>query len=213
MPTPDLRILIVADNLLARTGLAALLGNQPDCRIVGQVSGGLALADDLELYRPDIIVYDLGWTPSAALETLALLRAIPVLALLPDDEQVGEVVGALREALCYGLLLGDSAPEMLVTALYAVAGGLLVIDPALSPAILPAGDEAPLEPLLEELTARESQVLQLLAEGLANKAIASALGISEHTVKFHVKALMTKLNAQSRTEAVVRATRLGLVIL
>lgn len=213
MATNDLRILIVADNLLARAGLAALLGNQPDCRIVGQVSSGITVTDDLEIYRPDIAVYDLGWTPATGLDTLALLRDLPVLALLPDDEQIGDVLGALRETPCYGLLLGDSAPEMLVTALYAVAGGLLVIDPALSPAILPVGDEAPLEPLIEELTPRESQVLQLLAEGIANKAIANSLSISEHTVKFHVKALMTKLSAQSRTEAVVRATRLGLVIL
>jgi DNA-binding NarL/FixJ family response regulator len=74
-----------------------------------------------------------------------------------------------------------------------------------------ASAEAP--GLAEELTPREREVLQLLAEGLANKAIAQQLTISEHTVKFHVNAIMSKLGAQSRTAAVVRATRLGLVVL
>ena len=68
-------------------------------------------------------------------------------------------------------------------------------------------------PLVEQLTAREREVLQHLAEGLSNKAIALRLGISEHTIKFHVNAIMSKLGAQSRTEAVVRATQLGLIML
>jgi DNA-binding NarL/FixJ family response regulator len=89
---------------------------------------------------------------------------------------------------------------------------LVVIDPALCGAVMPSGEPSPEAPT-EALTPRELDVLQLMAEGLANKAIAQKLGISDHTVKFHVNAIMSKLNAQSRTEAVVRATRLGLIIL
>jgi DNA-binding NarL/FixJ family response regulator len=109
-----------------------------------------------------------------------------------------------------GLLLRDSTPDQLYAALNAAILGLFVFDPVL--ARLPAADSLP-EPLAEALTPREMEVLQLLAEGLANKMIAQQLGISDHTVKFHVNAILSKLNAQSRTEAVVRATRLGLIIL
>jgi DNA-binding NarL/FixJ family response regulator len=93
-----------------------------------------------------------------------------------------------------------------------VAQGLLIVDPVLAPALLPLR-EREIEPLPEALTPREVEVLQLLADGRPNKTIALQLGISEHTVKFHVNSILNKLDVQSRTEAVVRATRLGLVIL
>jgi DNA-binding NarL/FixJ family response regulator len=94
----------------------------------------------------------------------------------------------------------------------AAAQGLVVLDPSLSnPALLARDPSSP--SLVEELTPRELQVLELLAEGLPNKVIARRLGISDHTVKFHVNAVLGKLGAQSRTEAVVRATRLGLILL
>jgi DNA-binding NarL/FixJ family response regulator len=79
--------------------------------------------------------------------------------------------------------------------------------------MLPSGPEPAAATLVEPLTAREDQVLQLLAEGLTNRAIARRLGISEHTVKFHVNAILGKLAAQSRADAVMRATRLGLILL
>ena len=87
-----------------------------------------------------------------------------------------------------------------------------MLDPGLAAAVKTIVDNPPLPPA-EPLTARELQVLRLLAEGLANKAIAQRLAISEHTVKFHVNAIMGKLGADSRTEAVVRASRLGLILL
>jgi DNA-binding NarL/FixJ family response regulator len=99
-----------------------------------------------------------------------------------------------------------------VAALQAAAQGLAVLDPAFASEVLPARErmgEAP----IEELTPRELEVLQLLAEGLSNRAVARQLDISEHTVKFHVNAILGKLGAQSRTEAVVRATRLGMILL
>lgn len=212
-----MRVLVAADNVLARAGLSSLLAGGEDLTIVGQISGGETLSADIELYRPELLVYDLGWNPAGIFEWLAGLRQMPVLALLPDHEWVVESVRALRETGSpYGVLLRDTHPDRLLAALYAVAGGLLVIDPALAGALfppitalpLPSDDDQP-----EALTPRELEVLQLLAQGMANKGIAAQLSISEHTVKFHVNAVMTKLNAQSRTEAVVRATRLGWVIL
>ena len=87
-----------------------------------------------------------------------------------------------------------------------------MFDPDLTGVLLPNAESSPTPPV-ENLTPRELEVLQLLAEGLPNKTIARRLEISEHTVKFHVNAIMSKLNAQSRTEAVVRATQLGLILL
>lgn len=220
----EVRVLIAADNLLSRVGLAALLSSQPDSTVVGQISdaalSGDELTAELDLYRPDVLVYDLGWNPTPAIERLTALMAalngdLPVLALLPDDDQAGNAAAAFKSRTAGGLLLRDSNPETLTLALHAICAGLLVIDPALSGAILPTGDASAAGTELppEALTPREREVLQLLSEGLPNKTIASRLNISEHTVKFHVNALLSKLDAQSRTEAVVRATRLGLIIL
>lgn len=212
----DLRVLIVADNLLARAGLAALLVEHAEVNVVGQVAGSTLLADDLDVYRPDALVWDFGWEPGTAQTHLAELSddlgalQLPVLALLPDEDRAAEVAALIGTANPGGLLLREAAPEQLAAALDAIAHGLLVFDPLL--AVMPTVEPAP-EPLAENLTPRELEVLQLLAEGLANKGIAQQLGISDHTVKFHVNAIMTKLNAQSRTDAVVRATRLGLIML
>ncbi len=214
------RILIVADNLLARAGLAALLSDRTDCKIVGQTDGGDSLLSEFDVYLPDAVVYDLGWTPAPAITRLTDLgdSGIPVVALLPDEEYAAETIAALSpgdsmaESFGYGLLLREAEPDALAAAIQAVMGGLVVFDPLLAVSVLPEA-ETTLEAPAEDLTPRENEVLQLLAEGLANKAIALRLGISDHTVKFHVNAILGKLDAQSRTEAVVRATRLGLIIL
>ena len=108
------------------------------------------------------------------------------------------------------VLLRDANEERLTAALVAVAAGLVVISPSLI-GVLAREDAA--ESAAIDLTPREVEVLSLLAEGLTNKAIAHRLTISEHTVKFHVNAIMGKLDAQSRTDAVVRATRQGLIAL
>lgn len=214
----DLRVLIVADDPLARAGLAALLADQPGCQVIGQVSGDTDLLDALDVHRPEVIVWDLGWDPASAsstspatgLERLSDLEdeAPPAVALLPDETHATEA----RIAGARGLLLRDTDAEHLVAALMAVALGLVVLDPSLAAAMSAIREQGtPL--MVEELTPRELEVLQLLAEGLPNKIIALRLDISEHTVKFHVNAILGKLGAQSRTEAVVRASRLGLILL
>ncbi len=211
---PDLRVLVVADSLLARVGLAALLAAQPNLTVIGQTAASDDLAADLDVYRPDAIVWDLGWDARAALGQLAALvsDAPPLVILLPDDAHAAAAAALLGAAGPGGLLHRDCGPDQLSAALLAAAGGLLVIDPALAGAALAGGGVVPDAPA-EPLTPREREVLQLLAEGLSNKAIALRLDISDHTVKFHVNAIMTKLDAQSRTDAVVRAMRLGLVLL
>jgi DNA-binding NarL/FixJ family response regulator len=219
----DIRVLILADNLLARVGLAALLGDQAGCIVVGQLSDvgltGDTLSNELDLYRPDVLLYDLGWNPAPAVVRLRVLIAdldgeVPLVALLPDDSHAAEALSVFRERRAGGVLLRESPPETLVMALRAATSGMIVVHPALATAVLPSVEIAETsEGVTTELTPREREVLQLISEGLPNKAIAAKLNISEHTVKFHVNALLNKLGAQSRTEAVVRATRLGLIML
>lgn len=199
----EFRILIVGDNPLARAGLAAMLEGQSGFVLLGQVAGD----EPLEAFEPDVLVWDIGW--QGDIQRLAAFDSLeyPLLVLVPDPEQAQEVWSRAVQ----GLVLRSIHPELLVQAVQSVALGLVVIDPALRPLLHttpPLEDE-----LLVELTPREREVLQFLAEGLSNKGIAFELGISDHTVKFHVNAIMTKLDAQSRTEAAVKATRLGLITL
>lgn len=218
--TNKLRVLVIAADSLARAGLAALLADQPGLTVVGRIAAAADLSSHLDVYRPDVLLFDLGWDPGAprpgsnpaatSLDSLADLReaGLPIVALLPDETYSSQAWSA--GAHC--LLLRNAEPEKLQAALLAVAQGLVALDPGLTAAVL-STPEAELPPLTDPLTPRELEVLQLLAEGLPNKAIARRLDISDHTVKFHVNAILSKLNAQSRTDAVVRATRLGLILL
>ena len=211
--TNDLRVLVVADDPLARAGLVALLVGRPNCTVTGQVAGQPDLPADIELYRPDVVLWDLGWDSSisaSSLERLADLHeeSLPVVALVNDEAHAAEAWGAGAR----GLLFRDVDAETLMTALKTVAQNLMVFSPELTNAAPLTQDRKPV-PLVEELTPREMQVLRLLAEGLPNKSIAQRLDISDHTVKFHVTAIMGKLGAQSRTEVVILATRLGLILL
>lgn len=210
MDTQDLRLLIIANDPLARAGLAALLTERPGFTVVGQVEGVDTLPTELDVYRPDVLVWDLGWEPTPALEQLIDLRDLQLAAviLLPGPEQAADAWAA--GARC--LLLRSANADTLLAASLAAAQELVTIDPSLTNALIP-NPSANIPPLVEALTPREEEVLQLLAEGLPNKSIARRLEISEHTVKFHVNAIMGKLSAQSRTEAVVRATQLGLILL
>jgi two-component system, NarL family, nitrate/nitrite response regulator NarL len=204
------RILVIADDPLARAGLATLLAEQSNYAVIGQVAADSDLASNLAVYAPDMVVWDMGWASSGAIERLADLgdADIPALVMLADDAHAPEALTAGAR----GLFLRSTKIGSVIAALPAVLQGLIVIDPALADVLLSPREQA-ITPPSEALTAREKEVLQFLAEGLPNKAIAQRLAISESTVKFHVNAIMGKLGAQSRTDAVVRATRLGLVIL
>jgi two-component system nitrate/nitrite response regulator NarL len=199
------RVLIVADDPLARAGLAALLAGQAGCTVVGQVAASDDVLASLEVYRPDVIAWDPGWDPALSSDHLPDFGdgGLPVVALLSDTSQAADIWTAGAR----GLLRRDTTPAALLAAIAAAMHGLAVIDPALASALPLARPGSP----SETLTPRELEVLRLLAEGLPNKAIARQLDISEHTVKFHLNAILGKLGAQSRTEAVVQAIRLGLV--
>ena len=210
----EMRLIVVAENMLARAGLAALL-EQRGFVVVAQQA-----AVDLERFVDDgsahALVVDLGWQSERLRRSLAdWARHLPVLALVDNDETEASLL-ALAAMFSAGpgfaILPSDSDPDAVASALYAIDCGLIALDPDLR--LLPAASRA--SPLLADaipLTERENEVLRLLAQGMTNKAIALALSITESTVKFHVNAIMGKLGAQSRTEAVVRATQLGIIML
>ena len=189
------RVLVLADDPIARAGLAARLAAREDVAVVpdGEPAGAGAAA----------ILWDLG--VAGAADPLAAPAGLPVVALAAGEEAAAEALRAGARAV-----LSRGAPaDVVAAALVAVSRGLEVLDPAVADGWIrpPAGAPA------EGLTARETEVLGLLAEGLANKAIAARLGISEHTAKFHVNAILAKLGAESRAAAIVKAARLGLVAL
>ena len=182
---------MVAEDPLVHSGLTSLLGSEADFSIVPERDAELALLD-------------VG-SRSVANERGALERT-PTVALVRDEDSA---LSSLR-AGALGVLLRSVDSERLVTALRAVATGLGVFDPALLRSLLSARAALP-EALA--LTPREAEVLSLMAEGLSNKLIAERLKISDHTAKFHVNAILNKLGAETRTEAVVMAARRGLLML
>lgn len=203
------QLVIAADDPLARAGLAAILALLPGCSVAAQGNREMLFdaAAGMADIPVDVIVWDVGWETADRDDEEPFGASVPVLALVADDE------GAARawRAGCRGVLSRRADEEQLAAALSSVAAGLMVLTPSLA-AVLTKGDGVG-DTSLADLTPRESEVLLLLAEGLTNKAIAQRLSISDHTIKFHVNAILSKLNAQSRTDAVVRATRMGLISL
>jgi DNA-binding NarL/FixJ family response regulator len=207
----ELRVLVVSDDPLARRGLALLLGSQEGF----VVAGPIGVDDDWPEAggAPDAAVWDLGLGARFGLERLrgSGPSAPPAVAIVADDIDARDALAAGARAV----LSRDADGGSLAAALRAVVQGLIVLDDTFAAALLREGPETSESPpeLLENLTPRESEVLQLLTQGLANKVIAQRLGISDHTVKFHVNAILGKLGAETRTEAVVHAARLGIVVL
>ena len=214
MPETDIRILIVAGNLLTRAGLGSLL-EERGCTVVAQ-SDGNDLDAAVAVGQADALVIDLAWQGDALRSKLAELDPdLPVLALVTEDEtdeSMRDLMASLAILPGYGIVPRDSDPDAIASALYALDHGLVVLDPRLAQL---RGVSSPAREATNSvsLTPRENEVLQLLAQGMTNKGIALDLGITQHTVKFHVNAIMSKLGAQSRTEAVVRATQLGMIVL
>lgn len=201
------RVVLVGEDPLARGGLHAQLEGQEGVSLAGHTElEHLALA--LEQGRPEVLVWDLGVDPRGQLGKAAdVARAnVPFVVLLDEDDLAGDAAASGAS----GVLGRDAGPAQIAAAAVAAACGLMVLAPELAAIAVPRpSGAAPADPL----TDRELQVLSLLAEGLSNKQIAGRLGISEHTAKFHVNAILSKLGVQSRTEAVVRAARLGMLML
>jgi DNA-binding NarL/FixJ family response regulator len=226
-----LQVAIVSADPLVRAGLASIL--EPEL-------GTGRIVDSLD--QADVALWDLGATAEQFLDRLDQIdtAGVPVLAILPSAALAGPALDAgaggvvLRDRLGEGLAAAlDAVRHGFVVLDAALAAAVIETAPdALPDAFpdalisagtdartrrLPAGDAGaagrPDEPGIDALTARERQVIELLAQGLSNRRIAGALSISEHTAKFHVNSILSKLGASTRTEAVVEAVRRGLVLL
>jgi DNA-binding NarL/FixJ family response regulator len=215
-----MRVLIVARQPVVRAGLRGLVGEIADVR----VAGATATAEDaLRIVGDNVADIVLAaWDavdPEGTAEFAATLadRGIP-LVLLGDVPPTTDLGPAIR-AGARGFLLGEASVEEVEAALRAAWRGLLVVSPVFTrapPALAvtgPVAELVPLDVLDSPLTEREREVLDLLALGLPNKTIARRLNVSDHTVKFHVGSILAKLDASSRTEAVTRAARRGLLAL
>lgn len=195
-------ILIVANDPLARAGLATLLAAVEALTVLGQ-TGQADLDAAIDTYDPDAIVWDVGW--DAQLPSLDVDDLPTILALVTDEESA---LQALAQNIS-GVLARTAEPDQIAAALSAMLHGLVVLDPAYVGQLAPEASAN--TDLPEPLTARELDVLHLIAEGQPNKAIAEQLYISQNTVKFHLNAIMQKLDAHNRTEAAVKAARLGVI--
>jgi DNA-binding NarL/FixJ family response regulator len=206
------RVLVASPSPLARTGLEALIRPMSATTVVGSgpLSEAASLAGQLQ---PDVVVVDAGPGDPADLEPirdLALAQpGLPIVVLALDT---ADQVAALHLGAAALLPSGIDA-ESLRAAILAAARGLVTIARPDLAALLPqeADARAAASTMIEAPTRRELEVLQLLAQGLTNREMAERLGVSEHTVKFHVTALLGKFDARTRAEAVARAIRLGLL--
>ena len=211
-----IRVFIVAASPLIRGGLQSMLA---DSRfdIVGSAADLESISGQLVDVEPDVVLVEAAADAQEellnALEDAELAQEYPVI-VLSEQPKTAWLSKALRAGV-RAVLPRDLAPEQLRAALEAASAGLVIIHPSELDTVFSAtvGPSAPLDELLEPLTRREREVLQMLAAGLANKEIAARLAISDHTVKFHVASILGKLGASTRTEAVSAGIRRGLVML
>ncbi len=210
-----MRVLIIDDHALFRDGLQGLL-EQRGIEVAGAVASGAEGIELTEELKPDIVLLDLRMPDMGGLEVLQKIKAnksaIPVVMLTTSNEE-SDLIKSLRSG-AQGYLLKDMEPDELVSALRDIENGKNVVAQDLTDALarMVQGDTniADEEGPFSHLTPREMEILCLLAEGQSNKLIARNLGISDGTVKLHVKAILRKLGIHSRVEAAVIAVEQGL---
>jgi NarL family two-component system response regulator YdfI len=204
------RVLVAADSAVVRAGLEALISQTGSLTVAGSVHPD-ALAEQIRELEPDVVLVESRRGQEGTLEPL--FQSGPAFVWLVEQEDAAAIATGLRSGLRAALPHNASADEI-TAAIEAAAHGLVVLHPDILASLERTEPvrRTPGEPD-GSLTAREIEVLGMLAEGLANKNIAWRLGISEHTVKFHITSIFTKLNASSRAEAVAIGMRQGLILL
>lgn len=208
-----IRVLVVDDHLIVRKGVCALLATEPDVEVVGEASDGQEAAAKAESLHPDVIVMDLVMPGMDGIQATRHIlarqpdRRILVLTSFAEDDKVFPAI----KAGARGYLLKDSGPDDLVRAIRQVYEGESSLHPAIARKVLAELSHPSSEPpTADPLTAREAEVLRLVAQGLNNRDIAAQLVISEATVRTHVSNILSKLHLASRTQAALYALREGL---
>jgi NarL family two-component system response regulator YdfI len=212
-----IRVLIVAASSISQSGLENLLRASTSLQVVRVVADFSQLSESVEELQPDVVVAEVtGHDRTLPDEILKLSEEVPVaIVLLVDDANTERDLDALRNGV-RAVLPRNMSPGGIVAAVEAAGAGLAVLLPEGLDNLLresTVSHRAVSPPLVEALTPREIEVLGMMVEGWGNKEISTRLGISEHTVKFHVASIMGKLNASSRTEAVTSGIRHGLIML
>ena len=201
-----IRIAIAEDHLIARVGVKTILNTQPDMTVVGEAANGTQALELYRKHRPDVTLMDVRMPVMNGVEAIVAIRAefadarIIALSTYGGDEDIRRALQAGARAY----LTKDVLHDELIRAIHAVhAGGKYLpasVSAALESSTLPAG-----------LSAREMEVLALIVKGLGNKQIAYQLGIAEHTVKNHVKNILSKLSVDDRTQAATAAIQRGII--
>lgn len=213
-----MQILLVDDHVLFRKGVAALLSMHPGMQVVGEAGNGLeAIAAARELL-PEVILMDIAMPQCNGLEATRILKRemphvkIVILTVSDDDQHLFEAIKSGAQ----GYLLKNLEPYQLHDLLESISRGEAPLSGAIAAKILkeftqPSSASDPNSHVVEQLTSREFDILQLVVDGLTNKEIAAALVISENTVKIHLRNILEKLHLQNRIQAAVYAVRQGLV--
>jgi DNA-binding NarL/FixJ family response regulator len=201
-----IRILVAEDHLVARVGVSTIVNMQPDMTVVAEASNGQQAVELFRKHRPDVTLLDLRMPGMGGVEAATAIRAeFPTARMIALTTYGGDE--DIRRALAAGVLAyltKDVLHDELLKAIRAVHEGLTYLPAAVAAALaaqLPRPD----------LSAREVQVLELIVRGLANKQIAYTLNIAEHTVRNHVKNILSKLGAQDRTQAATAAIQRGII--
>jgi two-component system NarL family response regulator len=204
--TATARVLVVDDHALLRTGVANIINHEPDLEVVAEAGDGREAVDAFERWRPDVTLMDLRMPVMEGVEAIRRIRAIDpharvvVLTTYDADEDIARALEAGAKAY----ILKDIAAAALVACIHDVLAGKTYLAPSAAAKLAERVTQV-------QLTPRELVTLRLMADGHSNKEIATALSISERTVKTHLGHLFEKLGVTSRTEAVRVATRRGLV--
>lgn len=214
---PKIRMLLVDDQLLFRRGLRALLDEEKDFEVVGEANNGREGVELARTTRPDAVLMDINMPVCNGVEATRIIKAeqpnirVVALTVSDDDQDLFEAIKAGAQ----GYLLKDLRPEELFEMLRAVMRGETPISPAIAGKLLNEFRRRPWHEPSEtagwDLTSRELEVLQLVAEGLGNAEIAARLFIVEGTVKNHLHNILEKLHLQNRVQAAAYAIREGLV--
>lgn len=212
MPPDPIRVLVADDHPIVRGGLVAMLTTLPGIEVVGEASDGAEAVREAAITRPAVVVMDLRMPRVDGVEATRRLHAdhpgIAVLVLTMFDED--DHVAAALAAGARGYVLKGAAPEEIERALRAVAGGSVILAPGVAPSVLGRLLPPRLAETFPTLTPREGEILDLIARGASNGAIADRLVIAGKTVGNHVSSIFLKLGVATRAEAIVRAREAGL---